>query len=182
MRYLVALLLCIAIALLICSSPEVLVCATGTFAPSPMPTENPTSQPTNLIYNTNTALVNAATKDVNSAVFSGSVSAVVEALKTYSSDKDTNNVKYTAITSAIFANEPTMVDVVIKAVSMDVNKQGDGSGNSFLMWACHWGKDVIVDSLIKQGADLTLKNKEGDTALSLAAKGEQRVDNREQNN
>jgi ankyrin repeat protein len=158
-------LLCVAIALLICATNA------STNAPTFQPTSVPTSEPTNLIYNANQTLVSVSSKDVNSAVFSGSVSAVVEALKAYSSDKDTNNVKYTAITSAIFANEPTMVDVVIKAVSMDVNKQGEGSGNSFLMWACHWGKQVIAESLIKQGADLTLKNKEGDTALSLAAKG-----------
>ena len=47
---------------------------------------------------------------------------------------------------------------------------GEGECGTALHWAVAWGRDVVVDYLLDQGADVACRDDEGLTALHLAAK------------
>jgi ankyrin repeat protein len=79
-----------------------------------------------------------------------------------------NNVGYTATVTAIFSGSAVVTDVLLSRTNLNINAQGV-TGNTPLMWAALWGQYDIADSLLKQNADVTLKNKDGYNALQLAA-------------
>ncbi len=57
---------------------------------------------------------------------------------------------------------------VLLASGADVNAKDDQYGGSTLMTATYYNRPDIVKILITKGADVNLKNKKGESALSLA--------------
>lgn len=63
-----------------------------------------------------------------------------------------------------------MTEVLLRKGEINLNGQGI-TGNTLLMFASIFGKYDHSDLLVKAGADYTLRNNQGDSALSLAKKG-----------
>lgn len=57
---------------------------------------------------------------------------------------------------SFFRTQPTHIDT------------RDASGNTALMWAAAYGRQTIIDELVKNGADINLRNNLGNTALMCA--------------
>jgi len=78
----------------------------------------------------------------------------------------------TALHSALFENHvqhapPGFFQELLDA-SKPVINLGTDSGNTALHWACQFATSVEVELLLKAGVDVTVKNKEGFTALDIA--------------
>jgi ankyrin repeat protein len=80
-----------------------------------------------------------------------------------------NNFAFTSSVSAMFSGLNTVAEVVIDRTGLKLDTPGV-TGNTMLMWASLWGNMNMVETLLKKGADPLIFNKDGDTALSLAAK------------
>eukprot|EP01035_Chromulina_nebulosa_P019414 gene19414-25290_t len=83
------------------------------------------------------------------------------------SEASSNNMAYTATVTSIFYGYESIVDLLVTKTEIDVNTQGV-TGNTMLMWSCIWGNYNLANYFIKQGADVSLINERGQTALSLA--------------
>lgn len=111
-----------------------------------------------------------ATVDLITAARSGSIAAVEQVLQELGLDEATsNNVGYTSAVAAIFGGSSVLTDVIVERTGVDLNSQGV-TGNTLLMWASLWGQIAVATSLLKQGADMTLTNKDGLNALQLASR------------
>jgi len=111
------------------------------------------------------------TTDLITAARSGSIAAVEQVLQQLGLEQSTaNNAGYTSAVTAIYGGSATLTDVIISRTNTDLNAQGV-TGNTMMMWASLWGQLNVVKSLLQQGADLTLKNNDGLTALQLASNG-----------
>lgn len=65
----------------------------------------------------------------------------------------------------VFGFDPTRLLMTFGAT---INKQDKFHGNSALHWACQTGNHTAVKMLLEAGADLNLKNAQGQTALDVA--------------
>lgn len=79
------------------------------------------------------------------------------------------NFTYTASAHAILNGQLSAVQVLHQQTKYDLNSQGR-TGNSMLMFAALWNKYDIAEYLLKNGADFTLTNAEGETPLAIARK------------
>lgn len=80
-----------------------------------------------------------------------------------------NNFAYTALVTAVFGGYSNVANVLIARTGLSMDSTGV-VGNTALMWACYWGQYNVALSLLQQGADYTIVNNDGETALSLAVK------------
>jgi ankyrin repeat protein len=118
---------------------------------------------------TNAGVVRNATVDVITAVQSGSASAVAHVIDTMGpAAVQSNNFAYTALVTAIFNGHSNIANVVVTKTGMNINQQGV-TGNSPLMWACQFGNYDLVQYFMNLGAEYSLINNDGNTAIDLAA-------------
>lgn len=104
------------------------------------------------------------------AARSGSVAAIEAVLNNMGTEAATaNNFAYTATVSSIFDGHSPVTNVLISRTGLDIDQKGV-TGNTLLMWASLWGRYDIAETLLAAGADFMVTNKDGDTALSIAAK------------
>jgi ankyrin repeat protein len=80
---------------------------------------------------------------------------------------------YTSLASAIFSGNSNVAELLLTKTTLPIDHQGR-TGNTALMFAAQWGQAASVEYLLKSGADVTLTNADGDTALALAMKNGQR--------
>lgn len=83
---------------------------------------------------------------------------------------DPNNVVFTSAVTSIFYGHENVANALFSYTPLQVNAQGQATQNSMLMWSAIWGKYAMASNLLQRGADYTLVNGNGDTALSLAGK------------
>lgn len=79
------------------------------------------------------------------------------------------NFAYTATISAVYRGQLSAVTTLLEQTNLPINSKGR-TGNSPLMFAAEFNQYEIAAYLLQAGADFTLKNAKGDTALSLARK------------
>ena len=79
-----------------------------------------------------------------------------------------NNLAYTSAVTAVFGGNSALTDVLVSRTSLNLNAVGV-TGNTLLMWASLWGQYNVARSLLQQGADYSVVNNDGLTALQLAA-------------
>lgn len=138
-----------------------------TGSPTGSPTGQPSASPTTLAESKTDFFVNATT-DLITAVQSGSVTAVQAVIDSMGAEElKATNFAYTAVTAAIFSDHQAAVSVIVAKTGLDLSQQGV-TGNTPLMWASLFGRESIVQALVLQGADCTLRNKDGLTALDLS--------------
>ncbi len=80
-----------------------------------------------------------------------------------------SNLAYTSLVAAIFDGHNSVCKTLLTHTKLPVDSQGS-LGYTPLMWAARFGNEQMVDLLVSLGAQLNLKNAEGDTALVLAYK------------
>ncbi|KAJ1405917.1 ankyrin repeat-containing domain protein [Ochromonadaceae sp. CCMP2298] len=80
-----------------------------------------------------------------------------------------DNFAFTSMAAAIFYGNAGVASTLIEKANVPVNKQGN-TGNSALHFAAKWGQLAVARYLLQNAADVTLTNKDGDTALSLSQK------------
>lgn len=80
-----------------------------------------------------------------------------------------NNFIYTSMVTAIAQGNVAMLDVVLSKTAASVNASGR-NGNNLLLYAAMWGQYDTVLYLLKNGADVSVRNEDGDSALTLARK------------
>lgn len=125
--------------------------------------------PSNLIENE--ALVDQFTTDLRTATLSGSISAVEQVIITKGIAEATkNNQAYTSLVSAIYHGRSSQAEVILSKTEMNVNTAGV-TGNTALMFASMWGQQESVQFLLDAGAQTTIRNTDGENAISLALKG-----------
>ena len=85
-----------------------------------------------------------------------------------SADAQLANLEHTAPIhfACMLHSEPTICAALL-ATGINVNAF-DGDGNTPLMHACRVGNGHVIDTLLKGGADVTLKNNQGMTVLTQA--------------
>lgn len=83
--------------------------------------------------------------------------------------KKTPEILAECLNSAIHSNNPNTVSLVLQ-YEADVNFANKNTGNTPLMDGVKKGNAKIVKILLEAGADVDAKNKNGETALSLAEK------------
>lgn len=83
--------------------------------------------------------------------------------------KKTPEILAECLNSAIHSNNPNTVSLVLQ-YEADVNFADKNTGNTPLMDGVKKGNAKIVKILLEAGADVDAKNKNGETALSLAEK------------
>ena len=76
---------------------------------------------------------------------------------------------FSSLATAIFHNHDNVAQVLVSKTAMPIDFQGN-TGNTALIFAAEWGQLASVQFLLENQADATLKNANGDTALSLAMK------------
>ncbi len=59
--------------------------------------------------------------------------------------------------------------MLLDKTPLPINSRGQ-TGNTLLMFAADFGRKAIVEELLKRGADATVENTKGDTALAIARK------------
>lgn len=69
--------------------------------------------------------------------------------------------------SAVKSGNVETVKLLLYRTKLPINSVG-AQGNTALMWAAQWGKTEVVDYLLSEGADRTVKNKAGKSADRLA--------------
>jgi ankyrin repeat protein len=84
-----------------------------------------------------------------------------------------NTQVYASLATSIFHGHHSVAEVLLTKTSLPINFQGQ-TGNTALMFAAQWGNLAVVQYLLDSGADVTLKNASGETALTLALKNGQR--------
>lgn len=62
-----------------------------------------------------------------------------------------------------------MLDVILTKTSASVDSTGH-HGNNLLLYASMWGQYDVVEYLLKKGADVSIRNEDNDSALTLARK------------
>jgi ankyrin repeat protein len=82
------------------------------------------------------------------------------------------NEAYTAAAAGIYKGHTEVVRLLLEQAGLGIDDQGTAAatGNSLLMWASIWNSPDVASLLLRAGADTSLVNSEGDTALSLARK------------
>lgn len=80
-----------------------------------------------------------------------------------------SGVAFTSLASAIYNDHDSLSSVIVSKTGIDLNAQG-ATGNTPLMFASLWGASNNAKFLLESGADVTLKNNKGETALSIALK------------
>lgn len=99
------------------------------------------------------------------------MNTVKELEKRAAADK---GLSLTAMVSAVRSGNVETVKLLLYRTKLPINAAG-ATGNTALMWAALWGKDEIVQYLLSEGADRSLKNKAGKTADRLALEGGHRT-------
>jgi hypothetical protein len=62
-----------------------------------------------------------------------------------------------------------MLDVILTKTGASVNSAGH-HGNNLLLYAATWGQYDVVEYLLKNNADVNIRNEDNDSALTLARK------------
>lgn len=107
-------------------------------------------------------------KDGEGGSAKGVVTGTGVSVSTISAPKDDNGGDSDTIHGLAIAGDSQKLEEIIKASpSLDLN-QKDGFGYTALHLACDRGKLEIVRVLLKHGADQTVKDADGLTALELA--------------
>lgn len=83
------------------------------------------------------------------------------------SEVSKKNQVYTSLAVSIFRSQESMVQVLAERTNVNVNQVGS-SGNSLLMFAAMFGQYESAVYFLNKGADYTIVNKLGQTALKLA--------------
>lgn len=76
---------------------------------------------------------------------------------------------YNSLATSIFSGNANIAELLLTKTTLPVDFQGR-TGNTALMFAAQWGQLASADYLLKSGADVSVVNAQGDTALSLALK------------
>lgn len=76
---------------------------------------------------------------------------------------------YNSLATSIFTGHANVAELLLTKTALPIDFQGR-TGNTALMFAAQWGQQASVDYLLKTGADVSVVNAQGDTALSLALK------------
>jgi ankyrin repeat protein len=84
-----------------------------------------------------------------------------------------NTQVYASLATSIFHGHHSVAEVLLTKTSLPINFQVP-PGNTGLFFAALWGNLAVVQYLLDSGADVTLKNASGETALTLALKNGQR--------
>jgi len=77
---------------------------------------------------------------------------------------------FTPLVLATYLNQKDVTELLL-ANGADINAQDAMMGNTALMGVCFKGSHELAKLLVEKGADTTLKNKQGETALDFAQKG-----------
>lgn len=126
--------------------------------------------PSFLSQTANTALLANITASLTAAVRSGSLTAIESVINSQGAAQLVkSNFTYTATVTAILRGQLPAVKVLLTNTNFPINGQGS-TGNTILIFACEFNKYAITEYLLEQGADVTVKNNNGDTALAVARK------------
>jgi ankyrin repeat protein len=85
------------------------------------------------------------------------------------SDPEVNEMGFTPLTWALAERSPELANLLIEA-GADVHSKDNVRGYSALHRAAEYGYLDVVERLLKRGADSSVRNFEGHTALELAKK------------
>jgi len=77
---------------------------------------------------------------------------------------------FTPLVLATYLNQKAVTELLLDH-SADINAQDAMMGNTALMGVCFKGSYELAKLLVDKGADTTLKNNQGETALDFAKKG-----------
>ena len=92
-------------------------------------------------------------------------------LAEHRSDKNAvNNNRQTALHKAVLAESVETVQI-LKNYEATVDRRDESVGETPLMYACRKGTQQIVKLLLEAGADILKVNKQGESALFIAAQG-----------
>jgi len=140
-----------------------------------MPSGQPTGAPTNLAQSSNSELFANATTDLFAAARSGSIEAIETVIQEAAAAESEvggsggNKVAYSALVTAIFDGSASLADVLVDKAAIPIDDAGV-TGNTPLMWSAIFCKTEVMSSLLKQGASVTMVNKDNETPLVLAKK------------
>ena len=84
-------------------------------------------------------------------------------------DAVSSGLAFTSLASSIYNDHDSLSKVIVSKTGINLNSQGV-TGNTALMFAALWGATNNAQYLLESGADVTLKNNKGETALSIALK------------
>jgi ankyrin repeat protein len=130
----------------------------------------PTTMPSFLSQTANKELFANVTSSLPSAVRSGSLTAIEAVINSQGAAQlVADNSSYVATVIAIRQGQLPAVQSLITKTNLPINVQGS-TGNTVLIFACEFNQYAIAEYLLQIGADVTLKNKRGDTALAVARK------------
>jgi len=140
-----------------------------THTPSELPTGQPTSMPSTLSENEDHSEdYKSYSDDIIAAAKSGAVSIVADFIDKMGVEEATkSNFAYTAVATAILGGYLPVVKIIYDKTKISINTSGK-SGNTALMWASYYGNIDAVQYFLENEADFTIRNDNGDTALSLA--------------
>ncbi len=79
------------------------------------------------------------------------------------------NFIYTSMVTSISKGNVEMLDVILTKTGASIDSTGH-HGNNLLLYSSMWGQYDIVEYLLKKGADVSIRNEYGDSALTLARK------------
>jgi ankyrin repeat protein len=112
-------------------------------------------------------------RELADAAFIGNTQTALElakALLAAGVDVNATNRYSTPLTSAAYQDNRDLVALLLAQPRINVNLQ-DVDGYTGLMWASEHGSLELVNLLVSAGANPNIKNKRGETALTLAEQG-----------
>ena len=80
-----------------------------------------------------------------------------------------DNFATVATVTSIVGGNVAIVKTLVEKTELDVDQQGK-TGKSLLLWACYFGKSDVVKYLLDTGADYSITDNSGDSALQIALK------------
>jgi ankyrin repeat protein len=143
------------------------VCCTSVVGQA-VPSELPTSQPSNLGLNPTYANY---TVDIITAANSLSKAAVEKVLKAGDiPSMNLKNLTFVAVSAAIYKISLEIVSLLLDKTECAVDQKSGADGNTYLMMAAMRGNNDIVKLLLTSKADPKILNWRGEDALTFAKK------------
>lgn len=105
------------------------------------------------------------------ATLSGSASLVERFIEELdpSSVGNYNQKVFSSLATSIFAGNSNIAQLLFEKTTVPIDFAGQ-TGNTALIFASMFGNAATVEYLLHKGADVTVKNALGETALNLALK------------
>jgi ankyrin repeat protein len=108
------------------------------------------------------------TSDLAEVVSSGSIALVSKFLESSSGEKLQGDLGTVALVAGVLGGSSRVVELLLKKGQIKVESAGK-QGNTALLWAALFCKLPVVKTLVENGADTNVTNRDGKGAAQLAA-------------